>query len=535
MAFSLSFNPVWSMVDLTGLQLDDTYYLFTLDNLFPYGKINLYKDQSATVPWSDPIQFLANGTLPYNMYWNESLVYRLEVRKGPTQSDPLIYLVENYVPNTEAPGPVVSNNSTTNQVSNPQFSQIVFSSPTLVSTSNLTDIAPGWQVVTTGSGTITVSQLTFAGDEGIPGNPSYGISIENLGFTSVTLQQKFDHNGALWTGQAVSVDVSAKALDGNPTLSAVVKWSDGTNKTVFAQALNSGWQAYMSAVAIEQSANTDTPDVAYTLLDLSWTGNVTVQLTSIQLLGQVEPDNTVVYEQITLERQIDQLYHLAYPVVPVGTVIDFAGFAAPRHYLLCDGTNTYSRSTYLQLFNALTLKSTVTLASSTTYTDANAPKLSIGTYVEGTGIPAATTITVISGTTVTISNAATVSSSETLTYFPYGAGSTADNFAVPNLQGKVIAGAGGTPLNLDTVTPNTLGESLGSAATTLIAANLPPHTHTVSSTYDTTTTGAANVIALGQTPRGTYNSFSVGDGPGLSSSFTNVQPTTVLYKYIRYE
>jgi microcystin-dependent protein len=216
--------------------------------------------------------------------------------------------------------------------------------------------------------------------------------------------------------------------------------------------------------------------------------------------------------------------------VPVGTVIDFAGYTAPSHYLLCDGTNTYSRITYQQLFAALTLQSTVTLASSTTYTDANAPKLSIGTYVEGTGIPAATTITNISGTTVTISNAATVSTSQTLRYFPWGAGSTTSNFAVPNLQGKVVAGVGGTALDINGTTPNTLGEAVGAATVTLNANNLPAHTHSL--TYNPTAGtvgGGVGSVEFSNTPGATGNNTTT------NSAFSIVQPTTVLYKYIRYE
>ena len=47
---------------------------------------------------------------------------------------------------------------------------------------------------------------------------------------------------------------------------------------------------------------------------------------------------TYPYEQTTIERQIDQTYHNAYPIVPVGTIIDFAGLVVPVHYLLCNGT-----------------------------------------------------------------------------------------------------------------------------------------------------------------------------------------------------
>lgn len=533
--FNLSFNPVWEFVDLNGLQLDDTYYMFTLSNTVPYNNQAVYTTQDNTTPWSNPIQLLANGTLPVNVYWDSSKVYRLELRQGNTQADPLIYLIENYVPSGGSSNTVASDNNSDNQVTNPQFYNVNFpaASNLVISTASTTTIAPGWQVITTGGGTLTISQLTFTGDENIAGNPSYGISIVNSGFSTVTLQQTFSNNGALWAGEYVDFDITAQSVGSQPTLNAQLLSSSGQSTALLARAINSGWQSLGETALVPVSTDTTAPGSAFTKLQIFWVGNTTVNLTNIQLLGQVAAENAIAYQQITLERQIDHQYNVAYPIVPVGTVIDFAGYTAPSHYLLCDGTNTYSRITYQQLFAALTLQSTVTLASSTTYTDTNASKLSIGTYVEGTGIPAATTVTNISGTTVTISNAATVSTSQTLRYFPWGAGSTTSNFAVPNLQGKVVAGVGGTVLNLNGTTPNTLGESLGAPTATLTTNEMPSHDHPGSTINVGGGGGGSLPTAANLTSLGT-NAVSVAP-QGNGAAFSIVQPTTVLYKYIRYE
>src|ERR1700692_4481950 len=91
-------NPIWFEVDLSANAFDDTFYLFVLNNEIPYTPLPIWQDPFGNVEWTNPLQFLANGTLPNNLYFDPSATYRLEFRQGDTQQDPLIYLVENYVP-----------------------------------------------------------------------------------------------------------------------------------------------------------------------------------------------------------------------------------------------------------------------------------------------------------------------------------------------------------------------------------------------------------------------------------------------------
>lgn len=95
-------NPIWYFPDLEGLPLNDEYYIFFLSNVFPYVPQPVYHtndvDPDTGTPWNNPREFYPNGTLPDNMYWNESQVYRLEIRHGNSQTDPLIYEINNFVP-----------------------------------------------------------------------------------------------------------------------------------------------------------------------------------------------------------------------------------------------------------------------------------------------------------------------------------------------------------------------------------------------------------------------------------------------------
>src|ERR1041385_1894081 len=159
-AFVRAANPIWFMVDLEGNPLNDEYYIFYLENVFPYLPQTVYHDPDGTIPWNNPIQFLPNGTLPDDIYFDNSLVYRLEVRHGNTQSDALIYEVNNFVPGTDGGGSSSTSSSiTNNQATNPQFSEINFSSPLSITTSGTYNVAPGWDLVLTGGGTATVTQV----------------------------------------------------------------------------------------------------------------------------------------------------------------------------------------------------------------------------------------------------------------------------------------------------------------------------------------------------------------------------------------
>jgi hypothetical protein len=311
-----SYNPIWLFDDLNGKICDDTFYLYTLENTLPYLPQNIWRDSSGVVPWSNPIQFLANGTLPDNMYWDDSLVYRLEIRQNdgsvpPSQADALIYEVNNYIPGTGAqivPGSALS--VTDNQITNPQFQIVNFTGTLSIATAGTVEIAPGWSVITTGAGNLTVTQFQQGGNVYTgtnQSNASTGITLENNGFSTVTLRQRFNGNGALWTGAAVSGGVTASSFNG-VTLSMDIRYSNVTTTNIISQALTTSNTDYIKSVPISPSTSAILPSLAWTDIDLSFNINTTVSITSVQLIGEssVLP---IKYLQTTPERQIDETFH----------------------------------------------------------------------------------------------------------------------------------------------------------------------------------------------------------------------------------
>ena len=117
----------------------------------------------------------------------------------------------------------------------------------------------------------------------------------------------------------------------------------------------------------------------------------------------------------------------------------------------------------------------------------------------------------------------------------YGVGDGSTTFNLPDLRGRVVAGQddmGGSSANRLTdqtggLDGDTIGAVGGEEAHTLLTANMPAHTHTVSygGTNFSTTSG---LVTTGTTPGGTD---PVSISTGGDGAHNNVQPTIIL-KYI---
>jgi len=314
MAMVRGSNPVWSFVDLTGHQFDDTFYMFVLENEIPYAPATVWHDANGNIPWTNPIQFLANGTLPIDIYWNPYAVYRLEFRQGNTQQDPLIYLVENYVPGQEGPGPIDTVAlSTDNQVTNPQFAIINTPNPfslTNVSTQSI-EVGPGWFLDLTGTGNVTITRLAFNSATANPTNAPYGLEIELSGtWTEAVLRQRFLQNGMLWANKYVSFSITALRQVSPQSISAQLRDSLGNTLTEVlpTTTLDGNFTEYTGFGLLGDTVNTQDPPSAYIDLRINLPTVANLILTSIQLVAGDLPIRYP-YEQDTIQRQIDHTFH----------------------------------------------------------------------------------------------------------------------------------------------------------------------------------------------------------------------------------
>lgn len=543
-------NPIWSEVDLQGHLFDDTFYLFVLENTIPYIPAKVYHDPDLNTEWTNPIRFLGNGTLPIDIYFEADKVYRLEFRQHmgagmPTQADPLIYEVDNYVAGTSGSTPVDAVAfASSNQVTNPQFALMSVENPVTITGTDPDpiELAPGWTLSLAGTGSVVISRVSLNNSDINPSNAPYALRLTMSGWTdgSVILSQRFEQNGMLWADKIVSTTVTAR-LEGSPQ-SITANLVD-SNDAVIANvlpltALNEAWNEYKGHASLPDTTNPDVPPAAFIDYKLLLPSDIDIYLTSFQLVVQdlpVEP----AFEQDSINRQIDHTYNTAYPIVPVGAVIDYAGFVVPQHFYACDGSAKNRVRDYL-LFTALTTLETVTLTNGVnTFTVVSNANYHIGMAIEGTGIPAATTISNIVGTTVTMSANATATGPSSVRFFAWGPGNGTTTFNVPNLEGTLTAGADGSLLS----GVNGVGLTGGSATHTLSQAELPNVTLNliggIIPTYAPHSGGGDNgSIAAGDNAvnKGTVaahnNVVSLG---GSGTAFSIIPPVKLLKKCIRYQ
>lgn len=315
MPFVRGSNPVWFEVDLSAHAFDDTFYMFVLENTIPYIPATVYHTPFGT-PWSQPIRFLANGTLPVDIFFDPDLVYRLEFRQGPTQADPLEYLVENYspggsggnIPQTDVVIP------TDNQITNPQFSLINFNSPFTITggTTQTIDIAPGWFLDLTGMGNITVSRVPLNSDPATinPTNAPYALRLQLLGWASAILRQRFNQAGMLWANKFVASSVTARVEGASVNITAKLKDSMGTDLGIVLPItpLNGTFNAYPGHIKLPASTNTNIPPAAYIDYLMTLPDNADIELTSFQLVAS-DFEIDFAYDQDTIERQVDNTFH----------------------------------------------------------------------------------------------------------------------------------------------------------------------------------------------------------------------------------
>lgn len=316
MAYMRGSNPVWSFVDLTGRQCDDTFYMFVLENELPYIPATVWHDPNAADEWTNPIQFLANGTLPVDIYWDPDVVYRLEIRQGNSQSDPLIYLIENYVPGAGGSQPIDAVGLfTDNQLTNPQFSLISFNSATTIT--GVTDpdpieVAPGWFLELTGTGNVYLERVALNSSQSNPTNAPYALHLTLSGTWTGTpiLRQRLQQNGMLWANKYVSTSLTAKIQGAATSLAVFMQDSMGTPlaQLLSVSALNETYNQYQGYALLPATTNTDTPPAAYIDYQIQLPTSIDLYITSLQVVVSDIPNNFE-YEQDTIDRQIDHTFH----------------------------------------------------------------------------------------------------------------------------------------------------------------------------------------------------------------------------------
>jgi microcystin-dependent protein len=229
----------------------------------------------------------------------------------------------------------------------------------------------------------------------------------------------------------------------------------------------------------------------------------------------------VAYKYPQLNQNLEKI--LVMSDVPIGCTIPFEGIIVPDGFLMANGS-AVSRTTYYQLFRALSVRFGGTLTSGSNIITAvsSTANLVVGYPISGPGIPAGATIAgILSSTSISLSANATATGPQLeLIAAPHGVGDGTTTFNLPNRAQRFIFGAGGAYI---------LGQVGGQPQVTLQVGNLPPHLHGYVEVDGGAPAGAGGTAAYETTAEGTTTN---GAEYGLNSVPFSIMPPYGVTNYI---
>lgn len=248
--------------------------------------------------------------------------------------------------------------STENEIANPQFVEVLFptSGATIINvtgTNTVTPVAPGWDIVSTGTGTLTLERLEPISASTVT-NPPYALRIEastGLGST-VTLRQRFYNTPSIFRDGFASGSLAAAVISGGGSfISMNYIPSTGTATEVIASTsipTDGAYHIIEGNAAIPDQANT-AASTGYVDISITLPTGRNLAFTSIQIVGTTFSVD-IPFDEQTAARQKDHLFHyyedgLIYKPIPSHLVgwdfplnpAQFAGHTLAAH---AGGANT---------------------------------------------------------------------------------------------------------------------------------------------------------------------------------------------------
>lgn len=282
-------------------------YMYTqLPNPMTLSAIGTFEDSldNPTVPYFFPFDGADDPDYYYLTVYSAGGVFQFDRQAVP------------YIP--EELNPASSTISFTNALTNPQFAQVLFDTTTstytyTVSGASLLDIplAPGWDLIVSGTGTVTVFQDTPAGTINILTNPGTLLNIDSgSGITFLRLRQTLVGSPILFGSENVTGFFVAKTFAGtSTTVTMYYSQSNGTVVNVpVVSAVLPGDGSYienMGTVLIPASTSPDSFPNGYVYIDIDIPPSTNIEITSIQIV----PTGTtsvadVPYDETSNDRQI---------------------------------------------------------------------------------------------------------------------------------------------------------------------------------------------------------------------------------------
>ncbi|MES2356262.1 MAG: hypothetical protein V4568_18025 [Pseudomonadota bacterium] len=229
---------------------------------------------------------------------------------------------------TTETNPLEAEANISNELSNPQFVDINFglTNPLTINfTGAITmtvAIAPRWDLIISSSatGTVTIQRTAVVGTSQYPGNPPYTLTVTpGLNVSALTLRQRLANNPDIWAPAVGGVDgwVSASVLLAPSSNLVMLYQPNGQVTQTLLNANNTGgtYAQFNATVQLSAGNNTNNGDTGYVdiLLDLPVVGATT--LSNVQIVGLEANVPDVAFDQITANRQRDQLFNYYGPLL----------------------------------------------------------------------------------------------------------------------------------------------------------------------------------------------------------------------------
>ena len=217
-------------------------------------------------------------------------------------------------PNVQASFGSNSLTNSENQITNSQFVDVFFQSPQTFSVSGTdksTAIAPGWYVLTTGTGTFTVSQVAVASgtSTNLTGAP-YELTISSSGLTTLSIYYLFESSPLLLAGNYVSGFAEIASTGGSQLVSLIYQDSDG-NQTILAGPTNTNPNNSFTTIrgtAPVTIQNTASAPAGFVQFVIKLVANITFKITSTQMVSVTSSTALPGYLQQSVDLQTSGLY-----------------------------------------------------------------------------------------------------------------------------------------------------------------------------------------------------------------------------------
>lgn len=205
-----------------------------------------------------------------------------------------------------------------NQISNPQFVETLFAPSTsniftVTGTNTVTDVVPGWSIVTTGSGTVTITQIDLT-DISIPSTPPFSLGIAaSAGLSSLVLRQQIAGSPRLFGMDFISGSLVARTF-GTTAVNLLMDYvaSNGYTVNLVNQSTTAtgSYSTLINDTASEiTTTNADPGSTGYVNIDITIPSTAHVAITSVQIVNAEDANSSIAFVQESTPRQIDHLFH----------------------------------------------------------------------------------------------------------------------------------------------------------------------------------------------------------------------------------